>query len=266
MPPWVLMWLLAFWIFGVCKWSTYREARREGFRASRVRAIGYLIAWPGMDARTFLNAEKKPPKPVLSEWLMAFLKTALGGTLFWGIARLIPAQHLLLRGWVGMIGIIFLLHFGSFHIMALLWQRKGVAAFPIMRAPVRAVSLGDFWGNRWNLGFRQLTYQWVFQPSRGRVGPAWATLFAFLVSGVVHEAVISLPAGAGYGLPTGYFLVQGMGVVVERSVLGERLGLGRGKAGWFFTFLFTVGPAFWLFHPPFVERVIVPFMRAAAAL
>jgi hypothetical protein len=28
----------------------------------------------------------------------------------------------------------------------------------------------------------------------------------------------------------------------------------------------AAGPAFWLFHPPFVLRVILPFMRAVHAL
>jgi hypothetical protein len=48
--------------------------------------------------------------------------------------------------------------------------------------------------------------------------------------------------------------------------LGKRLGLQQGLAGWLFMFVITAGPAFWLFHPPFVVRVIVPFMLAIHAL
>jgi len=88
----------------------------------------------------------------------------------------------------------------------------------------------------------------------------------FVVSGFIHDLVISLPAHGGYGLPTGYFLLQGFGVSLERSGTGRRLGLQQGFLGWLCMFVFTVGPAFWLFHPAFVSRVIVPFMKAIGAL
>jgi hypothetical protein len=93
-----------------------------------------------------------------------------------------------------------------------------------------------------------------------------ATLIAFAVSGLIHELVISLPAGAGFGLPTAYFLVQGLGVWAERSPAGKRLQLGHGIAGWAFTMIVVAGPVYWLFHPPFVRQVIVPFMKAIGAL
>lgn len=70
--------------------------------------------------------------------------------------------------------------------------------------------------------------------------------------------VISLPAGAGYGLPTAYFLLQGIGILFERALPQIR--------GRIFTILITAVPAFWLFHPPFVHNVILPFMNAIGAL
>jgi alginate O-acetyltransferase complex protein AlgI len=87
-----------------------------------------------------------------------------------------------------------------------------------------------------------------------------------VTSGLIHELVISFPAGAGYGLPTGYFTLQGLGVVLECSKVGQRFGLSRGFSGRLFTLVLTVAPAFRLFHPPFVERVILPFMHAVGAL
>lgn len=87
----------------------------------------------------------------------------------------------------------------------------------------------------------------------------------FVVSGLIHDFVISLPAGAGYGLPTAYFVVQGAGVALERSRVGKRLNLRRGR-GWLFMALLTAGPAFWLFHPPFLRNVVLPFMRVIRAL
>jgi hypothetical protein len=146
------------------------------------------------------------------------------------------------------------------------WQSLGVMAEPIMSAPLRSTSLAEFWGKRWNLGFRQLAHELIFRPLYRRLGAGIAAFFVFVVSGLIHDLVISLPARGGYGLPTLYFLLQGAGVAVERSQLGERFGLGHGARGWCFMMVFLVVPVFGLFHPWFVLRVIVPFMRATHAL
>lgn len=90
-------------------------------------------------------------------------------------------------------------------------------------------------------------------------------LGAFLASGLIHDLVISVPARAGYGLPTAYFVLQGCGVLAERSATGIRLGLGRGITGWLWMALLTGGPAYWMFHPAFALRVMGPFLRAIGA-
>ena len=86
----------------------------------------------------------------------------------------------------------------------------GLHAEPIMRRPLASQSLGEFWGKRWNLGFRNLSHALVFQPLQKRFGAAAGALGAFLASGLIHDLVISVPARAGYGLPTAYFLLQGL--------------------------------------------------------
>ena len=165
-----------------------------------------------------------------------------------------------------MFGLILLLHFGAFHLVALLWQSLGIKAEPIMSAPLRSRSLGDFWGKRWNLGFRQLAHELIFRPLHRKLGADAAGLLVFMISGLIHDLVISLPARGGYGLPTLYFLLQGTGITVERSRFGKRLGLGHGIRGWFFMMVFLTAPVYWLFHPWFVLRVILPFMQAIHAL
>ncbi|HYN14349.1 MAG TPA: MBOAT family protein [Terriglobales bacterium] len=165
-----------------------------------------------------------------------------------------------------MLGLILLLHFGTFRVVGLFWQSLGIDAKPIMSAPLRSTSLSEFWGKRWNLGFRQLSYDLIFRPLHKRWGTGTVGFLVFIVSGLIHDLVISLPAGAGYGLPTTYFVLQGLGVALERSVVGKQLGLRQGARGWFFMAVFTGGPAFWLFHPWFVLRVILPFLQAIHAL
>ena len=265
MPAWLFMWALSFAIFAGLKWMTWWKARPR-ITHSAGRSLAYLVAWPGMDAETFLDAEKHAAKPTAQCWLWAALKTTTGIALLWIVARRVPEDQNLLRGWVGLFGLIFLLHFGSFHLIALFWQAMGIDAEPIMSKPILSKTLSEFWGKRWNLCFRQLAHEFIFRPLHKRTGVAMAGLLVFAASGLIHDLVISLPARGGYGLPTGYFIVQGLGVTLERSGLGRRLGLQKGPIAWIFMVLVTAAPAFWLFHPPFVLRVILPFMRAIHAL
>jgi D-alanyl-lipoteichoic acid acyltransferase DltB (MBOAT superfamily) len=219
-----------------------------------------------MDAAAFLDGRPPAAAPSPRKWTWAIFETALGAALLWIIARTVPDRAPLLRGWIGMLGLILLLHFGGFQLLSLFWRTVGVDAAPIMSAPLRSTSLSEFWGRRWNLGFSQLAHTLIFRPLH-RVWGANATgFFVFVVSGLIHDAVISIPARGGYGLPTMYFLIQGAGVFMERSRLGKQLGLRHNIRGWIFTAAFTAGPAFWLFHPPFIRHVILPFMQAIRAL
>jgi hypothetical protein len=164
-----------------------------------------------------------------------------------------------------MLGIVLVLHFGVFDLLALAWQRAGVAVAPVMRAPACAASLAEFWGARWNTAFNALVHGIVFRPLARRLGVVGATAASFLASGLIHEAVISVPTRGGFGLPTGYFVLQGAGVLVERSAWGRRAGLGRGVRGRFFGLACAAGPAFWLFHPPFIRNVMLPMLDFVGA-
>lgn len=254
LPAWGVMWAVAVAIFGLCKILALIAANPGG----GWRRGAFLLAWPGMDADAFLHARSVKPTP--TEWLLAWIKTGLGAVLYFGVAR--QFAHPLAAGWVGMAGIIFLMHFGSFHVLSCFWRSIGVQALPIMDNPIAAKSAGEFWGRRWNLAFNELAVRFVFRPLVRRIGVQYAGIAAFVASGAIHELVISLPAGGGWGLPTIYFLLQGCGVALERSRFGRKIGL----RGWCFTFALTAGPAFFLFHPPFVRGVILPMMKATGAL
>jgi hypothetical protein len=264
LEPWIFMWLLAVAIFFGCKWQTWWEHRRiadTGIGGT----LGYLFVWPGMDAENFLDSSRHVLRPTMKEWIWAIVKTASGGALLWGVVRQAPEGSSLLAGWVGMLGIILILHFGAFHILSLAWRSAGVDAPPIMQALLSSASLSDFWGRRWNLGFRHLTHRLIFTPVRIRAGVVPAILLSFLASGVIHDVVISFPARGGYGMPTGYFMLQGLGVLIERSPLGKRLGLSSGIRGRLLAVIFAGAPAFILFHPLFVRGVILPFLSAIGA-
>jgi hypothetical protein len=265
LPPWAFMWLLSFAIYFSLKWLTWYGARSR-IDHTAWRSLAYLLAWPGMDAESFLDSRHRVLSPTPSMWLWGTFESVLGATLLWIVARPIPEEHPLLQGWTGMVGLILLLHFGTFHLAALFWRSFGIDAEPIMSSPTRSTSLGEFWGKRWNLGFREFAHDLIFRPLCRRVGTDLAGLGVFVVSGLIHDLVISLPARGGYGLPTLYFLLQGAGASAERSFLGKRAGLGKGIRGWCFMAVMLTAPLFGLFHPWFVMRVILPFMRAIHAL
>src|SRR5712664_2030329 len=170
--PWVFMWALAASILAGFKWLTWWRA---GGSRSGWRSLAYLLLWPGMDAAIFLNPASSPTTPAPREWVAAALKTLAGGALFWGVARLAAPTSLLAAGWIGLLGLIFLLHFGSFHLVSLAWRTVGIQARPIMDSPIRAASLSELWGRRWNLAFHVLARDLVVGVARNRFGSAGAT-------------------------------------------------------------------------------------------
>jgi hypothetical protein len=217
-----------------------------------------------MNAAAFWRDDPASPeaRPGVGEWLFAAGKLGIGVAL---VAVAVPAllpHSDVVAGWAGMAGVLFVLHFGLFHLLSLAWRTAGVEAEPLMNWPVLAASVADFWGRRWNLAFRDLAFTYLFRPLAGPLGAAWAMLAVFVLSGLVHDLIISLPVGGGYGGPTLYFTLQGAAMLLERSSLGQRLGLGEGLGGWIFALLVTVAPAPLLFHPAFVRGAILPTLAA----
>lgn len=261
---WALMWLLAVSIYAGLKWLTWRRTPSPG--TSIARHMAYLLAWPGLDARAFLaESSDAVVRPSLGEWVFAAGKLLAGLVCFYFAHRFIPSGYDLLLGWTGMIGVVFTLHFGLFHLLSCFWRSRGVAAAPLMDWPIASRSLTEFWGRRWNTAFRDLAHRFLFLPFAHAVGPRWGLLAGFLFSGLVHDAVISLPTGGGFGGPTLYFVIQPLGMLLQRSPVGRAIGLGRGWSGWLVTALVLTLPAGLLFHPPFVRNIVLPFMSALGA-
>lgn len=263
MEPWVFMWVLAFSIYGGCKWLTYRDTPVESLNLPLRTRIIYLFLWPGMALNEFAGT---PPANVrmnvTARWFAALTKTVIGIGLVWFAVPIISSDAWLLRGWVGMIGLIMMLHFGTFHLLALALQGTGFNARPNMRAPLLARSLADFWGRRWNTAFNVLADRYGFRPLSPRIGARGALAVVFLASGVIHELVITLPAGGGYGLPTLYFALQATGLFTERHPLIRR----RPWLNRLFTWFVLLVPLGCLFPPVFVHNIILPMLHALGAI
>lgn len=263
MPRWALMWLLAAGLFGAFKSLTWLAAGRRAGARPAWRSIAYLVGWVGLDPGPFLAQRETAARPRPRQWLLAGFETACGAGLLWLVLPRLGGVPDLVLAWIGLAGLAFLLHFGVFHLIALAWQRVGVAVRPIMDAPLAAASVAEFWGRRWNLAFRDLSHRFLFRPVRRRYGAVAALLAVFLGSGLVHDLVLSLPAGGGWGLPTLYFAIQGAAVLAERR--WRRRFAPGGGAGRLFTLAVVVLPAPLLFHAPFLRRVALPFLAAIGA-
>ncbi|MCI0536631.1 MAG: DCC1-like thiol-disulfide oxidoreductase family protein [Verrucomicrobiales bacterium] len=264
-PPWLLMWGLAFGFGFALKWLMWRDAISHGAFPSAKRALIWFMLWPGLDGRTFFAENERIKRPEAREWLLATAMTASGATLIWGVTPPLLPGRAAAAAWVGMIGIVLLLHFGVVRLVSILCRHFGVNAQPIMKSPFCAISLTAFWSARWNTAFSIPARRLVLLPLAPRIGLSTAVFSVFLISGLIHDVVISLPAQGGFGLPTLYFVVQGAGVAVERSRFGRAWVLDNGLKGRLFVLLFTVGPLYWLFHPAFVHQVMLPFLNVLNA-
>jgi predicted DCC family thiol-disulfide oxidoreductase YuxK len=249
--PWVVMWVMAGALWLGLKLFTFFDVPRRPWR----RSLAYLLAWPGMDAPEFF-ANGPVARPTMRDWLFGGLNFLCGSALIYGAARLLFAHSALLAGWAGMAGVVLVLHFGIFKGLGLLWRRLGIPATPLMDAPLLSPSLSEFWGRRWNTAFSIPARRYLMAPIARKFGTAAGLLAVFLVSGFVHDLVISVPARGGYGLPTLYFVIQGAALVHER----------RHHANRWLTLLCVAAPAGILFHPPFIHNVIIPFLKAIGAL
>jgi hypothetical protein len=207
------------------------------------RALGYWTLWPGMDARPF--AETRPAAgPGLMAW--GVLKMALG-TAFLALRTGRPLVDVMLV----FAGIGLLVHFGICDVLAGFWRARGVAVERLFVNPAASRSLGEFWGRRWNLAFHAVARDFVFRPVARRWGAAAGILATFFFSGILHEVLLSVPVGGGYGLPAAYFMLQGL------LVLAERKWALSGRA---WTIFWVLAPAPLLFHPWFVRAIIWPIV------
>jgi alginate O-acetyltransferase complex protein AlgI len=260
MAPWIRLIVLDLGLFFFFKWLTARRALRRMDPVPAGRLIGYVFLWVGMNAKAFLSPVRHEHRPLPRDWFFAVFKMVVGFILVGVVLRHVPRTWWLLRDWTALVGLGLIVPFGLFHLMALGWQAAGVHARPIMDRPFWAVSLTEFWGRRWNLAVHDLMHEFAFRPWLARWGVRVAVAGVFILSGLFHELVLSLPAWGGFGLPTLFFTLQLAGVALERTATGKRLGLGRGWLGRVYVWSLTILPAYGVFHRAALDHVMYPWL------
>lgn len=78
-----------------------------------------------MDANSFLTGATDQ-KPKFAEWLLAVGRFLAGIAIVWLAAKTTITKYPGLGAWIGMFGLVLILHFGLFHLLALGWQSTGL--------------------------------------------------------------------------------------------------------------------------------------------
>lgn len=229
------------------KMITLLFARAEGVVLGRAATLEFL-AWPGMRPSLFARRRHPDTEAALDIAHEGFCSLLLGTALFI-VARMFGSTLIALPA------LSLMLHFGLFDLLAAWHRRRGVPVERLFRSPLRARSLSEFWSRRWNIGFSEMIALVVHRPLKRRAGEGVALAGSFLASGLLHELAISVPVGAGYGLPTAYFLLHGALVAVER-----RMSRPPGRM---WTLFWLAAPMPLLFHPPFLRGVIGALVGSA---
>jgi alginate O-acetyltransferase complex protein AlgI len=231
--------------------------------------FGFTALWIGMRPALFTDVPG-PPRGGSWDLVRLGLKHLVLGAALIVLARLawlIPGDRLsegprrLLATVLLLPGISLALHFGVFNLLAGSWRFLGAKSRPLFRAPIQSKSLTEFWGQRWNLAFAEMTAIGVFRPLRYRLGPRVATTVAFLFSGLLHELAISVPVNAGYGRPMLYFALHGLGMTIENGLDGRGRPIHRRPlVGRLWTMAWILLPLPILFHPPFLNGCVWPLI------
>jgi len=237
------------------------EARRRG-RAPLGWSnwLAFAVVWIGMQPKEFAARR-------FVRWPAALLVGSIGwllaGATTIAIAKVLYANlgsdHLGLVAAVFLAGALMVAHFGCSGIIAAVLIRMGYGVVPQFRAPWLAQSLAEFWTRRWNVGFSVMTSLVVYRPLAPRCGRAVAIMLGFLFSGVLHELICSLPVGAGYGLPSIYFVIHGIALLLEQAMQRRGVVL-RGPLARIWVFAWVLLPVPLVFHRPFVHGILVPLL------
>lgn len=211
-------------------------------RLTLLRYCVFCFLWFGMDPGSFRSRRVGLSwKPDVQLGLLLMLVGALWSWLVWWME-----WHLLLMVFLPMsLGF----HFGALRVLKGCLRAMGFPVRTLFPNVLNTQGLGDFWSRRWNVGYSQMMQRVVGRPVSSFAGESTGVFAVFLVSGVLHDLAITLPVQSGFGLPTLYFTLHGMLVVIER-----KLGRSFGRT---LALLAVVLPLGLLFPPVFQNEVLL---------
>ncbi|XSG74284.1 wax synthase family protein [Herpetosiphon llansteffanensis] len=238
-------------------YSPHAQTKQLGFW----RNVGFIF-WLGMQLEPWLL----PRQPDL-----AWRKNVAHGALWLGFGGVIGlvawfwptptvGLWLLWRCWLALVGVVISLFFGVTRLYLAIWQAFGWQVQPLFLAPIYSRSVSEWWGKRWNMAVHEVLSVVVWQPLKPLIGSRWAAAMVFIVSGLLHELLLSYPAAGGWGWPTGYFVVQIAATSLERQ-RSVRAWLRRSSYRQIiWTLSWTIIPAPLLFRPELVLGLFAAYL------
>ncbi|HWD39352.1 MAG TPA: MBOAT family protein [Fimbriimonas sp.] len=250
-PPAFRLLACTFLLLYLMKGLVLLAVPRDRVRATRALPFTiFFSVWPGMSLSGLQRRRKAEPEDVQG-FGRGLIFAYTGGAILSVDALLQPHLSLLQAGAIAVVGILLTVHFGISEVLTAGLRFLGWPVEPLFRQPERSQSLEDFWGRRWNLPFVEMDRRLFVRPLVRGLGPQRATFAVFMISGLFHEMAISYPAGAGWGLPLTYFVVQAIGNGFQsRGMLKGRL----------WTYVLVLLPLPLLFHPAFLKALPGPMI------
>lgn len=227
-------------LLGGMKGLVYAEwAGKERLPVGRYCVFAFL--WFGMDPASFRNRrEGLEWKDDVRLGLLLMLAGTLGAWLVWAMEW----RQILVMFVPMSLGF----HFGALRVLKGGLRAAGFPVRTLFPNVLEARGIGDFWSRRWNVGYSQMMQRLVGRPIEALAGENAGMMAVFVVSGFLHELAITLPVRSGFGLPTIYFTLHGILVLLEK-----RRGRPFGKIP---ALLAVAVPLGLLFPPSFQTDVI----------
>lgn len=221
------------------------------------RQLAAYLSWPGVNPAPFLYpGRSRAGTPMARGALTMAAGITAGILLVWAA----PGLSRDAVGWLGIAVLLTTVHLGFSDVLSGWFGRR----YPVRRLfadPLASRSLREFWSLRWNTAYAEMN-RVVFGPLAHRWCGRYANPALFALSGLLHEAAISLPVLRGFGGPAAYFLLHAAAVRLE-----PRIGLSRWPRplARLWTWCWILAPLPLLFHAPFREGLVVPLFTSGSS-
>lgn len=207
----------------------------------------FLFTWPGVLIAGFLKKNENPENQN-HRFFEASLSFLLGAALLIGVSISAQGQSTLLN-YVSLFAIFMIVQLGFVEMITDSLRWLGFSPPRIFDRPYLSTSLRDFWSLRWNRAFAEMSKMFILRPLKGKLPLTVLTLLVFGISGIIHELGISYTDGLSWGRPFTYFVIQGVGMKLEKVLKFSR----------FLVLPWVVAPVPLLFTPTFTNLIVGRF-------